>query len=284
MCSFDTCNDPHILSPGEEFESLEWFWGYLAGSQIEVLGRRDLLPYHYMLSTDQPHKFLEPFQFRAMSYVLEYADRNWRNRLADYLVDFAAWASTQIDGPQGLMMGPTKGHQYWHPTHREARLLRDRMPPGHPDYDPRRPAPILWWMGQHGWDPRTPYTSAHSQHVAYAATSTWKWLYGLTSLPGKVAYRLRRRGIDNWRVMIDLEQVWMGSTWASLIMDADGDEERAQEHLWRCLLKASANCDSILWPPHSPREIAHIDQHKPWVWSLQAEMARRCELLDEEIN
>jgi len=270
--------------PGLEFENIEWFYGFMQGSGKKVdywPFDRGWLPYSFVLTDDLPWKWVEPNSFKAQSWVMKVNEIAWQHRLVQYLVQFARWADGQLpDDWQGFLLGPTKHHQYWHPDERRRRLLEPRPAPGMPNAG--KPAPILWWMGHDDWKPTREdlKTIPGSHHVAYADTNSWDHLTAYCRILRLLHHKLHQAGI-NFSVSLDLEKVWIGSNWSSILVYAGTNEQAAIGHIWQNMVEAASYCDSILWPSHSQNEIRHINNEKPWVWDMMEEMKNRTLLVTE---
>ena len=263
--------------PDVDFDNIGFWRGHMSAAgwkMVDTLdGFKNELPYLFHFSRDKPWKTLNPFEYRPYAWTMQVHDRNWRNRLADYQVNYAKWVESQLPGRNfGFMVSITKSSHYWSVKQRRSRI-NDQLPPPLPAGQQRKTASILEFQSRHNWkfniddDP-------DGSHIAYPRTNQVQWLYGLCSILGKLRYRLDRAGLKNWQVVWDMEYMWWGSNWNSLVESCGDDEEIARDAIRINLLKAASNCDAIIWPEPDSRMT-------PWMLELQNDMAERTTILKQ---
>ena len=263
--------------PDLDFERYDYFRGHMDAAGWKVPDRclphkaQKLFPYLFHYSTDKSWKMLTPYQYRPYAWVMQWHDRNWRNRLADYHVRYAQWVEPQFPGHNlGFVVSTSKPQHYWTMKERHSRTPRMPSPPAAAGSQGKA-NDLLYCMQAHDWKFNIA-DNLDGSHVAYPLTNQAQWLYGVCSLPGKIRYRLDRAGLPGWIVAWQMDRVWHGSTYNSLVQVLGG-EEKAHECIFVNSLKAASNCDFVYWPKS-------FQAPPPWVEQLKIQMAKRTVLLN----
>ena len=272
--------------PDEDFQSYDFFRGHMDAAGWKLPENclpqhaQKLLPYLFHYSTDRNWKMLSPYQYRPYAWTMQWHDRNWRNRLADYHTEYAKWVESEIPNANlGFVFECSKSQLYWSPFERHRR--NPRMPSApKPLGTQGKTNDLLHFMDSHDWKFNIK-DKLDGSHIAFPLTNQAQWLYGVCSLPGKLRHRLDRAGLSHWKVIWQMERMWNGSTYNSLVQILGG-EGAAREHIFVNSLKAASNCDEVYWPMSiDDCGFEPLKNCPPWVLQLRDQMSRRTSLVEK---